>query len=97
MTKVELIEHITRLQEINILLSQLYAERKGLSSRLYTDEIVGPALSKGGSVEVDGYGVKAVKHDPAKVSDWERKNGMVAPTGHILKLKLTLPKKEGAL
>lgn len=95
MNKPELIEHVTRLQEINILLSQLYAERKGLQSKLFTDPVVGPALIAGGSVEAEGYGVEGIKHDPDTVSAWERKNGMIAESGHVIKLKLTVPKKGG--
>ncbi len=40
----------------------------------------------------EGFKVAAERKDPDKCSDWERKNAMKSPTGHVLKLKLTLPK-----
>jgi hypothetical protein len=89
----ELKEIITRLQEINILLSQLYAERGAIHGKLFTDPATGPALSQGGEVETpEGWKVLAEKKDPGTVSEYERKNSMKSSTGHVLKIKLVIPK-----
>lgn len=93
MTGSELKENVIRLQEINITLSSLYAERAAIQAKLFTDPSTGPALVQGGEVNTpEGFAVKAERKDPESCSDWERKNGMKSPTGHILKLKLVLPK-----
>lgn len=89
----ELKEIAIRLQEINITLATLYGERGALQAKLFTDPATGPTLCQGGEVETpDGYKVMAVKTDPEKCSDYERKNSMKAPTGHVLKIRLVLPK-----
>lgn len=91
----ELKEIITRLQEINITLSTLYAERGAIQGKLFTDPATGPALSQGGEVETpEGWKVIAERKDPASVSDWERKNSMKSSTGHVLKIRLVIPKGE---
>lgn len=93
MNGAELKDTVIRLQEINITLSTLYAERGALQARLFTDPQVGPTLSEGGEVESpDGYGAKGEKIAPEKCSPWEQKNLMKSATGHLIKLKLTLPK-----
>jgi hypothetical protein len=93
MKAAELKELVVRLQEVNILLSDLYKERGALQAKLFADPDTGPALTSGGEVETpEGYGIKAERKDPETCSEWERKNGMKSPSGHILKLKLTIPK-----
>lgn len=93
MTAAQLKETVIRLQEINITLATLYGERGALQAKLFTDPDTGPALCGGGEVATpEGYKVNGIKTDPEKCSDYERKNSMKAPTGHIIKLKLTLPK-----
>lgn len=93
MTGAQLKERIIRLQEINITLSTLYAERGGITAQLYADPEVGPALTAGGSAEgPDGFTVSAERKDPDDCSPYERKTLMKSPTGHLLKLKLTMPK-----
>lgn len=95
MRAVELKECLTRLQEINVALSELYNERGRIQAMLFTDPQVGPVLVAGGEVEsLDGYKVKGEKKDAASCSEWERKNAMKSPAGDIIKLKLTLPKGE---
>jgi hypothetical protein len=50
-------------------------------------------LSQGGEVETpEGYKVISIRVDPEKCSEYERKNNMKSSTGHVLKIKLVLPK-----
>lgn len=91
----ELKEIITRLQEINMTLSVLYVERGSLQGKLFTDPATSGALKDGGEVETpDGWKVIAERKDPSSVSDWERKNSMKSSTGHVLKIRLVVPKGE---
>ena len=89
----ELKEMAIRLQEINITLATLYQERGGIHAKLFTDPATGPTLSQGGEVETpEGYKVISIRVDPEKCSEYERKNNMKSSTGHVLKIKLVLPK-----
>lgn len=93
MTADELREKVMRLQEINVALATLYAERGGIQSTLFKDPQVGPMLTQGGEVSTpDGYTVKGDLKDPDDCSEYERKNNMKAPDGRIVKLKLSIPK-----